>query len=271
MTDINTILETFTKNDHRAAWAKHFLATSIMDKAIDNPEINKILHTGLLPPSLIKNKSILDFGCNFFLTGAWSLYHDAQEVLGIEIDELMSGKASRLMSNFFQEKWEVKNTSIESYISQNNKKYDIILIAGTIHAITEKYLFLNWCINHCDYIIIESNYPPCIHYLLDMAKWWDNETHSTYQKIFNDNDKKMFQQLLSDSEYSEWIMDFMKNTIPLNEIKRNFEYTNPSFYNYFFQRKGWKSENYHSNYLTENLSDYFQFPRRYCVAYSKVL
>ena len=91
------------------------------------------------------------------------------------------------------------------------------------------------------------------------------------KKIFNDNDKKMFQQLLSDSEYSEWIMDFMKNTIPLNEIKRNFDYTNPSFYNYFFQRKGWKYENYHSNYLTENLSDYFQFPRRYCVAYSKVL
>lgn len=269
MTNINSILETFTKNDHRAAWAKHLKQNSIMGKGIDNPDINKILHTGLLPPLQIKNKSVLDFGCNFFLTGAWSLYHDAQEVLGIEIDELLSEKASRLMSNFFQEKWEVKNTSIESYISQNNKKYDIILIAGTIHAITEKYHFLNWCIDHCDYIIIESNYPPCIHYLLDMAKWWDNETHSTYQKIFNDNDKKMFQQLLSDSEYSEWIMDFMKNTIPLNEIKRNFDYTNPSFYNYFFQRKGWKSENYHSNYLTENLSEYYYFPRRYCVAYSK--
>ena len=47
-------------------------------------------------------------------------------------------------------------------------------------------------------------------------------------------------------------------------------YTSPGYFDPFFKYKGWDYIDTHSNYLTRMLSDYYTFPRRYCVAYKKV-
>ena len=58
-----------------------------MGKSITDPQVNKKIYTGLLPPNILKDKTVLDFGPWIFLSGAWSLYHGAKHVTGVEYDK----------------------------------------------------------------------------------------------------------------------------------------------------------------------------------------
>jgi predicted RNA methylase len=277
---LDKILQTFTENDTRP---KHN-PINYMGKSITNPQVNKKIYTGLLPPNILKNKTVLDFGPWIFLSGAWSLYHGAKHVTGVEYDKENYITGKQCMNTFYTENWQLENTLIEKFIANNDQKYDVILIAGTIHKLSDKTKFLEWCVNHSDYVIIDSNYPPLWHYLLDVPKWWKDRDNKIFEDLYSAQDKEMMSKLCQSSEYGEWFQKFLQDKLPLYQHSINTghkiaplgagaktTYTSPNYYEYFFKYNGWQFQSMHSDYLTEHLPDYYTFPRRYCVAYKKVI
>ena len=131
---LDKILQTFTENDSRIQTPTN----GGMGKSISNSQMNKKLYTGILPPSVIKDKTVLDFGPFIFLSGAWSLYHGAKQVTGVEYSKQNCVIGERCMRMFFTENWQLENTLIEKFIANNDQKYDVILIAGTIHKLSNK-------------------------------------------------------------------------------------------------------------------------------------
>jgi hypothetical protein len=276
---LDKILQTFTENDSRTTAIYNNI---VMGKSISNPQVNKKLYTGLLPPSVIKDKTVLDFGPFIFLSGAWSLYHGAKQVTGVEYSKQNCVIGEKCMRMFFTENWQLENTLIEKFIANNDQKYDVILIAGTIHKLSNKTAFLEWCVEHSDYVIIEGNYPPLWHYLLDKPRWWQDREHKVFEDIYSAQDKEMVSKLCESPEYGAWFQQFIQDKLPLYQhsvftgVKRPLgngattTYTSPNYYEYFFKYNGWQSQSVHSDYLTEHMPDYYTFPRRYCLAYKKV-
>jgi hypothetical protein len=276
---LDKILQTFTENDSRTTAIYNNI---VMGKSISNPQVNKKLYTGLLPPSVIKDKTVLDFGPFIFLSGAWSLYHGATHVTGVEYGKQNCVIGEKCMRMFFTENWQLENTLIEKFIANNDQKYDVILIAGTIHKLSNKTAFLEWCVEHSDYVIIEGNYPPLWHYLLDKPRWWQDREHTVFEDIYSAQDKEMVSKLCESPEYGAWFQQFIQDKLPLYQhsvftgVKRPLgngattTYTSPNYYEYFFKYNGWQSQSVHSDYLTEHMPDYYTFPRRYCLAYKKV-
>ena len=276
---LDKILQTFTENDSRTTAIYNNI---VMGKSISNPQVNKKLYTGLLPPSVIKDKTILDFGPFIFLSGAWSLYHGAKHVTGVEYSKQNCVIGEKCMRMFFTKNWQLENTLIEKFIANNDQKYDVILIAGTIHKLSNKTAFLEWCVEHSDYVIIEGNYPPLWHYLLDKPRWWQDREHTVFEDIYSAQDKEMVSKLCESPEYGAWFQQFIQDKLPLYQhsvftgVKRPLgngattTYTSPNYYEYFFKYNGWQSQSVHSDYLTEHMPDYYTFPRRYCLAYKKV-
>ena len=276
---LDKILQTFTENDSRTTTIYNNI---VMGKSISNPQVNKKLYTGLLPPSVIKDKTVLDFGPFIFLSGAWSLYHGAKQVTGVEYSKHNCVIGEKCMKMFFTKNWQLENTLIEKFIANNDQKYDVILIAGTIHKLSNKTAFLEWCVEHSDYVIIEGNYPPLWHYLLDKPRWWEDREHTVFEDIYSAQDKEMVSKLRESLEYGAWFQQFIQDKLPLYQhsvftgVKRSLgagaitTYTSPNYYEYFFKYNGWQSQSVHSDYLTEHMPDYYTFPRRYCLAYKKV-
>ena len=275
---LNKILERFTENDSRIQTPTN----GGMGKSISNSQMNKKLYTGILPPSIIKDKTILDFGPFIFLSGAWSLYHGAKHVTGVEYSKQNCVIGEKCMRMFFTKNWQLENTLIEKFIANNDQKYDVILIAGTIHKLSNKTAFLEWCVEHSDYVIIEGNYPPLWHYLLDKPRWWKDREHTVFEDIYSTQDKEMVSKLCESLEYGAWFQQFIQDKLPLYQhsvftgVKKSLgdgattTYTSPNYYEYFFKYNGWQFQSVHNDYLTEHMSDYYTFPRRYCVAYKKV-
>ena len=276
---LDKILQTFTENDSRTTAIYNNI---VMGKSISNPQVNKKLYTGLLPPSVIKDKTVLDFGPFIFLSGAWSLYHGAKHVTGVEYSKQNCVIGEKCMRMFFTKNWQLENTLIEKFIANNDQKYDVILIAGTIHKLSNKTAFLEWCVEHSDYVIIEGNYPPLWHYLLDKPRWWQDREHTVFEDIYSAQDKEMVSKILESPYYGAWFQQFIQDKLPLYQhsvftgVKRPLgngattTYTSPNYYEYFFKYNGWQSQSVHSDYLTEHMPDYYTFPRRYCLAYKKV-
>lgn len=278
------ILNKFTDSDPRSH-SNHTKFSRIMDKAIADPMVNQRLYQGLLPADLVKDKTVLDCGCYTFLSGAWSLYHGASFVTGIDISTYTSSIAEKLMAEFFsKDRYSIQKSSIEDYVAKDNDFYDIILINGTIQKLAHKHEFLEWAIQHTNYIIIEANYPSMWHFLLDKEKWWSVDDQTVFDHCFTEEDKKNLQELFYiQSRYKPWFVDFMARKFPLEQYSRGTKtseqngiglkastlYTSPGYFDPFFQYKGWDYIDTHSNYLTKMLPDYYNFPRRYCVAYKK--
>jgi len=280
---LDQILERFTSVDHRHISPRHH--NQIMGKPISDPDVNKKLYTGILPPSLVKNKTVLDLGSFAFLSGAWSLYHGAKHVTGVEINKTRNKIANDTMSEFFDSNWKTVEQSIETFISNNNEQYDVILIAGTLHKILDKTNLLLWCTEHSDYVILESNYPPVYQYLLGKEQWWNDIDNEVYNTIYGNQDKQFISNLLESEVYGEWFLDFLKNKLPVYQYAQMTNkithakpmygnsnastYTSPNYFKHFFSLKGWDYDNQHSEYLSQTLPEYYTFPRRYCIGFSK--
>lgn len=282
---LDKILERFTEVDPRTKTPADILSPHIMGKSISNPDVNKKLYTGILPPSLVKNKTILDLGSCVFLSGAWSLYHGAKHVTGVDMDINFNKIANDTMIEFFDSNWKTVEQSIETFISNNNEQYDIILIAGTLHKILDKTNLLLWCTEHSDYVIIEGNYPPVYQYLLGKEQWWEDIDNEVYKTMYSNQDKQFISNLLESEVYGEWFLDFIENKLPVYQYSaktNNIEYstpkynwanastyTSPNYYKHFFSFKGWGYNSQHSEYLSQNVPKYYTFPRRYCMGFSK--
>ena len=100
-------------------------------------------HQTLLPLELVKGRTILDLGCCVGATGAWVLHHGAKKYTGIDLDqEFVTQSNTNLAKYFSEDKWNVIQSSIEDFLANNNKKYDIIVASGVIYAFINYHWFV---------------------------------------------------------------------------------------------------------------------------------
>lgn len=241
-------------------------------------EFNIKRFSGLLPPDLVKNKHVLDLGSCVSASGGWALHHGCKHFTGVEIQKELHDVATQAMSEFFQDRWTLINQEIEEFVAQDDQKYDVILMSGVNHCLGDFMKILEWCTQHSDYIIIEGSNP---HLYADML------TQTLDANIYDDKDRDYLHTLLESRVFSEWFRDLIENKLPIMHFRnstsvfatKNLEfgfappvfgaYHNPGWFKNFFSVLGWQYENSHHDHLKQNLSDYYIFPHRYCVAFSK--
>lgn len=105
----------------------------------------------MLPPELIKGKSILDVGCALGAMGKWSMENGAYLYGGVEIQEEYKEKAKLLLDQYY-------NAQIYKFLGNTSDSYDIVIAAGVIHGTLDLIGFIQKiCSKARDYVIIETH------------------------------------------------------------------------------------------------------------------
>jgi len=108
----------------------------------------------------LSNKTVLDLGCCVGGSGAYVLDKGAKFYCGVEYNKDMTILAENNLASYFdQDRWEIKNTSIEQFLSNNTQKFDVVIASGVIYAFYDPIPFLNSIGNIGDLIYIESQTP----------------------------------------------------------------------------------------------------------------
>ena len=117
-------------------------------------------HELLLPPDAVRGKTVLDIGCCVAATGAWTLHHGAVHYRGVEIDDSFADQAERnLGKNFSSDQWEITRSSLESFLIEDDKIYDIIVAIGVVYAVIDTFDLIRKLSSRCSVLIIESQHP----------------------------------------------------------------------------------------------------------------
>lgn len=150
-------------------------------------EFNYKKHLALIPPIIVKNKTVLDLGSCLAGTGAWVLSHGATYYKGIEIQEEFVQNSKKALSKYYsKEVWEIDSINIEEFLNTNTKSFDIVVANGILHSFTNAIEIIEKICKISNIVIIESSHP------------------NTFQKskFLNDNLKK---QLLNSKDYEKYI------------------------------------------------------------------
>ncbi len=106
-----------------------------------NPEFMYHRHRVMLPPELIKGKTILDVGSCMGATGAWCLANGSSHYTGIEQLERYVTPSNKLFKKYYQSnQYEIIHTSIDTFVS--DKKYDIVVASGMLYAVFDSFCFI---------------------------------------------------------------------------------------------------------------------------------
>ena len=88
-------------------------------------------HVLLLPPDLIRGKSVLDLGCCVGASGAWSMEHGAARYVGVEAQASYAASAKCLLARYAEAA--VCHESLEDYVARATDRFDVVLLAGVLH------------------------------------------------------------------------------------------------------------------------------------------
>lgn len=118
-------------------------------------------HQAMLPKELIDGATVLDLGSAASATGAYALFNGASYYTAVEIQPKMATDAAANLSKYFdQARFDVMNTSIEAFLDNDDRLYDIIIVSGVIYGIIDYFGFIKkLSIKAKKCIIIESMHP----------------------------------------------------------------------------------------------------------------
>lgn len=118
-------------------------------------------HEAMLPVETLNGKTVLDLGCAAGATGYWSLFHGAEKYTGVELQKKMAEDTTEALRMYFKDsRWDIVNSSIESFLEKNIEKFDIIVVSGVIYGIIDYYGFVEKLTKICnECIVIESMHP----------------------------------------------------------------------------------------------------------------
>jgi hypothetical protein len=130
-------------------------------------EFQTLRHTAMLPSDLFKGKNVLDLGCCIAATGAWVLDHGAASYIGVELNKDFYDIAISLMETYFaNHEWFLFNTDILEFLIKNETTYDVVIASGIIYSVTDTWDFLRKITQIGDTILIESDHPIGLMYML---------------------------------------------------------------------------------------------------------
>lgn len=168
----------------------------------DKKTIDK--HEYLLPPELIRGKSVLDIGSYISQTGDWCLNNGAAKYTGVEIIKEFADKGRELMQKYHAgEEWEIINSSVEDYFQQHQDRYDLIFCFGVLFSQIDHAWFIRNVCQRADRITINGRHPKVM---------W-NEDHTEISD-------HLWHKLEYDIPYQEWQENVMTQTAESNASVR---------------------------------------------------
>lgn len=116
-------------------------------------------HMVMLPPEMIKGKTILDVGSCYAATGAWCLDNGATHYTGLEPQKAFVNKSSELLKKYYDtNQFEIVENTIEEWTT--SKKYDIVIASGILYGVFDPYKFVEkLTLLATENIIVESQHP----------------------------------------------------------------------------------------------------------------
>ena len=124
----------------------------------------------VLPPEMIRWKTILDLGSCIWAMWQWALFYGAKSYTWVELQETYVETARKLLAHH-GEKAKIIQSSLENFLCNNTEKFDIVLCLWVIYVTTDYYSILKSICNICtDYTVIESFYPDK-YYLQSDFEW----------------------------------------------------------------------------------------------------
>ena len=141
-----------------------------------------------VPPENLKGKSVLDIGCCFGAFGAYALSNGASKYIGLEISKPLAAIADENLTKYYgySQNWDIIVDSCENFLENNTEEFDIILLGGVLHGITNFLPVLAAMANCAKTIVIESIHPtvPFLLPLIDeIAQVKGEESYGRLQKI----------------------------------------------------------------------------------------
>ena len=95
-------------------------------------------HEVALPDNLIKDCSILDLGSCYGATGQWCLANGATHYTGVEVQHDMAQKSNEMLSNYWNN-FEIIEKDIDTFLNENDKKYDVTVLFGVLYAYLDQH------------------------------------------------------------------------------------------------------------------------------------
>ena len=144
--------------------APEFITEDNRQFRILNPvskELMEAKHEALLPPELVKGKTILDLGCCLGATGHWCLSNGAAHYTGVELQAGYADAGRRLFEQYWPGRYTIEQASIEDWLRRPElPSFDIVCALGVIYAFTDYYWILKRCTEISRSILaIEGMYP----------------------------------------------------------------------------------------------------------------
>ena len=189
--------EEFLTSDWRRNRPPKYGLTMTDKKTIDK-------HEYLLPPEMIRGKTVLDIGSYISQTGDWCLNHGAKKYTGVEIIKEFADKGKQLMQKYHAgENWEIINCGIEDYFDNHKDRYDIIFCFGVLFSQMDHAWFVRNLTERADRITINGRHPKVM---------WN--TH------IKDMSDEFWRKLEYDIAYQEWQENEMTQTAESNASVR---------------------------------------------------
>jgi|TARA_R110000824_G_scaffold6775_6_gene31310 16S rRNA G966 N2-methylase RsmD len=144
------------------------------------------LKMSFVPFNKVKNKKVLDLGCNEGFLCYQSIIHGASEAIGVDLQEEDIALAKDLNKNIFKfdnVKFEVGD-AVE-YIKNTNEKFGMVFLSSVLHQIYkdmhDSEEFLNEIKKKSDYLFYET---PVDHPLMDISlKKIKNVLENTFNSV----------------------------------------------------------------------------------------
>ena len=116
-------------------------------------------HRILLPPSLVKDRSILDVGSCLGATGWYSLSNDCRIYLGLEMQAWFCDRSKELLSAHPRQDWQIANNSLQTYMTFDRNHYDIIVAWGVLNGLYDPIPALEWMMKRSDVVSLDLPIP----------------------------------------------------------------------------------------------------------------
>jgi SAM-dependent methyltransferase len=143
----------FYERDNRQHRGRNPITKGVLEAKFDT----------LLPPWLVKGKTVLDLGACLGAAGQWALFYGAKSYTGVELQTGYVSIARELLSPWGDQA-KIAQADIRSYLAElSDKSYDIILAAGVIYFFVDPDVVVReMCRVAKETVLIESNYPELI-------------------------------------------------------------------------------------------------------------
>jgi hypothetical protein len=120
-------------------------------------------HQIFLPKSLVENRSVLDLGSCNAATGAWCLSQGAKFYTGVEMQDRFVETSVKNLSKYYpRDRWDIEHKSVEEFITQNKRSFDVIVASGVIHGLSDAIGVAREISKIADFVVFDSDHPRMI-------------------------------------------------------------------------------------------------------------